>query len=265
LKAPRAASSQALSPKLAAHFQTFQRKQQETDPAAFIRDRQAHKQWFDTYFAVQLALDERVPLQDLAEFGLVARANGSYVVDLRKFPQWQPLDDRLYRLTNPAILQDYEPALLARGFRGSDIAALRAYLVGHDPRLGIHAEGRELLDTFAKRLQGRQPGQPLNLEEALAFRYQKAALKAEIERQWAVGLLDALDLQRQRILATFLFDEFESTLALGTPTAPLREMLEQEVQPIVSGDYVQMLVTEEAEIRREMQRRAEKLKEGEQQ
>ena len=127
-------------------MQAFQRSKQSADPAAFIRDRQAHQQWSDLYFAVKLALDERVRLEDLAEFGLLAQANGSYVVDLQKFPQWRPLDGRLYPLTNPAILESYEPALLARGFRDSDITALRMYLATHDPRLGIHAAGRELVE-----------------------------------------------------------------------------------------------------------------------
>jgi hypothetical protein len=264
-KAPRAATSQALRAKFEAHFQAFQRKQQDADAAAFIRDRQARKQWSDLYFAVKLALDERVRLEDLAEFGLVAQANGSYVVDLRKFPQWEPLDDRLYLLTNPGVLESYEPALRARGFRDSDITALRTYLATHDPRLRIHAEGRQLIETFAKRLQGsRQAGQPLNLEDVLAYRYQKASLKAELDRQWAVGLLDALDPQRQRILAAYLADEFESSLTLGPPTAPLRQTLEQEAQPIVSGDYVRMLTAEEAELRQDVQRRAQKLMEGEQ-
>lgn len=263
-KAPRAATSQALRTKFESHFQTFQRKQQDADPAAFIRDRQAYKQWSDLYFAVKLALDERVPLQDLSAFGLAAQADGAYVVDLRKFPQWEPLDTRLYLLTNPEVFESYEPALKARGFRDEDIRALRTYLATHDPRLRVHSEGRQLVDTFAKRLQGRrQAGQPLNLEEVLAYRYQKASLKAEIERQWAVELLDALDPQRQRILASF-FDEFDSSLTLGTPTAPLNQTLEQEAQPIVSGEYMQMLTSEEAQLRQDVERRAGKLMEGEQ-
>jgi hypothetical protein len=261
---PRATTSQALRTKFEAHFQTFQRKQQDTDPAAFIRDRQAHKQWSDLYFAVRLALDERVALGDLAAFGLIAQADGKYVVDLRKFPQWEPLDARLYLLTNPEVLETYEPALKARGFRDSDISALRTYLATHDPRLRIHNEGRQLVDTFAQRLQGRrQAGQPQNLEEVLAYRYQKVSLRAEIERQWAVGLLDTLDPQRQRILASF-FDEFESSLTLGGPTEPLAQSLEREVQPIASGEYVQMLTSEEAQIRQDVERQAQKLMEGEQ-
>lgn len=263
-KAPRASTSHALRTKFEAHFQTFQRKHQDTDPAAFIRDRQAHKQWSDLYFAVKLALDERVALGDLAAFGLMPQADGTYRIDLRKFPQWEPLDTRLYLLSNPEVLESYEPALRARGFREGDLSALRRYLATHDPRVRIHDEGRQLVDTFAQRLQSRrQAGQPLNLEEVLAYRYQKASLRAEVERQWAVGLLDALDPQRQRILASF-FDEFESSLTLGGPTASLSETLEQEAQPIVSGEYVQMLTSEEAQIRQEGERRAEKLMEGEQ-
>jgi hypothetical protein len=262
-KAPRAASSQALRPKFAALFQTFERKQQEADPAAFLRDQRAHRQWSDLFFAVKLALDERVPLKDLTDFGLQVQPDGSYVVDVRKFPQWEPLDTRLYRLTNPDVFKSYEDALRARGFRDSDIATLRRYLATHDPRLRVQAEGRPLVETFAKRLQARRNGEPLNLEEMLAYRYQKESLKAEIERQWAVDLLDALDPQRQRILVSLL-DESESSLTLGIPSAPLDQTLEQEAQPLVSGEYVQMLTTQEAELRRDAERRAGKLMEGEQ-
>jgi hypothetical protein len=51
-RAPRVATSQALRTKLEAHFATFQRKQQDPDPAAFIRDRVAYRQWSDLYFSV---------------------------------------------------------------------------------------------------------------------------------------------------------------------------------------------------------------------
>jgi hypothetical protein len=262
-KAPRAATAQALRTKFEQHFKTFQRKQQDPDPAAFIRDEQAYRQWSDLYFAVGLALDERVPLKDFAAFGLVAQPTGTYSVDLRKFPQWEPLDARLHALANPEVLESYEPALKARGFRNEDLNALRTYLATHDQRLRIHAEGRELVATFARRLQNaREARQPLNLDDVLAYRYQKERLKAEIQRQWALGLIDTLDPQRQRILASF-FDEFESTLTLGVPTQSLEQTLQEEAQPIVNGEYVRILGAEEAELRQDAARRADKLMEGE--
>lgn len=264
LKPPRAATSQALRTKLEAHFATFERKQQDPDPAAFIRDGQAYRQWSDLYFSVQLALDERTPLKDLATFGLVAKPDGSYAVDLRAFPQWDPLDSRLHRLTNPEILESYVPALQARGFRDEDLNALRSYVATHDPQLALHTEGRQLVDTFAKRLQTqRKSGQRPNLQEVLAYRYQKSSLRAEAERRWAVGLMDVLDRQRQRILVSFL-DEFQSDLSFGVPRDALDKTLEQEVQPIVSGEYLQIITKEETQLRQDMQRRTEKLIGGEQ-
>jgi hypothetical protein len=263
LKVPRAATSQALRSKLEAHFATFERKQQEVDPAAFIRDGVAHQQWSDLYFSVQLAIEEKTPLKGLGAFGLVARPDGRYTVDLHEYPQWEPLDSRLHRLRNEEVVADYVPALKARGFRDEDIDALRTYLASNDPGMTLQAEGRQLVDTFAQRLQTqRKAGQGLNLQEVLAYRYQKSRLAAEAERRWAVGLMDVLDRQRQRVLVSFL-DEFQSDLTFGMPTEPLNATLEQEAQPIVSGEYVQILTTEEAELRRRMERRAEKLNGGE--
>jgi len=120
------------------------------------------------------------------------------------------------------------------------------------------------VDTFAQRLQAqRKSGQRLNLQEVLAYRFQKSNLRSEAERRWAVGLMDALDAQRQRILVSHL-DEFQSEMTFGAPHRTLDETLEQEAQPIVSGEYVQILTTEEAQLRQDMQRRTEKLNGGEQ-
>jgi len=264
LKPPRAATAQALRTKLEAHFATFQRKQQDPDPAAFIRDAKAYRQWSDLDFALQLAMDERTPLKDLDAFGVVARPDGTYHVDLHAFPQWEPLDSRLHRLTNQEILESYLPALKARGFRDEDLTALQTYVATHDPKVDLHTQGRQLVDTFAKRLQAqRKVGQRLNLQEVLAYRYQKTSLRTEAERRWAVGLMDALDRQRQRILVSFL-DEFQAEMVFGASQDDLAATLEQEAQPILSGEYVQILTTEEAQLRRDMEHRTEKLSGGEQ-
>lgn len=258
LQAPRAATSQALRAKLKAHFAIFERMQQQ-DPAAFIRDRAAHRQWADLYFSLKLAMDERVPLKDLATYGLIAAADGTYAVDLKEFPQWEPLDSRLHILSNPEVVESCVPALQARGFREEDFDALRRYLATHDPQLATQSEGRQLIETFATRLSAqRQAGRQLNLQEVLAYRYQKASLKAEAERQWAIGLLDSLDRQRQRILVSYL-DEFRSELTFGAPTDSFAATLQSEAQPILSGDYVGMLAADEARVRQDLERRAQKL------
>lgn len=263
-QAPRVASSKELRAKLEAHFATFERKQQDPDPAAFIRDRVAHKQWSDLYFAAQLAMDEKTPLKGLEAFGLVAKPGGKYGVDLQAFPQWEPLDSRLYKLRNEEVVESYVPALKARGFRDEDVEALRTYLANNDPEVAVYAEGRPLVETFARRLQGqRNAGQKLNLQEVLAYRYQKSTIRAEAQRNWALGLMDALDRQRQRALASFLDEGFKSEMLFGAATEPLERTLEEEVQPVVSGEYAEIMTSEETRVRQRMQRRAEKLMEGE--
>src|SRR6185369_14349155 len=97
------------------------------DPAAFIRDRVAYRQWSDLYFSVVVVSLKKKPLKGLESFGLVARPDGSYTVDLHAFPQWEPLDSRLHKLSNPEVLESFVPALKMRGFRDEDVSALTTY------------------------------------------------------------------------------------------------------------------------------------------
>ena len=139
-----------------------------------------------------------------------------------------------------------------------------ARVVNHGTHARDQAAHKRWVDTFANRLQTqRKAGQRLNLQEVLAYRYQKSSLRTEAERRWAVGLMDALDQQRQRILVSFL-DEFQSEMVFGTSNDDLAATLEQEAEPILSGEYVRILTTEEAQLHRDMERRTEKLNGGEQ-
>ena len=53
-------------------------------------------------------------------------------------------------------------------------------------------------------------------------------------------------------------------MTFGVPHEALEQTLEQEARPIVSGEYVEILSTEEARLRQDRVRRTEKLIGGEQ-
>lgn len=252
-----------LKARFKAHFDTVARKRAEAGerPGAFIRDRAAHKQWVDLRYSVERAMDEGRPLADFAEFGLTAQPNGQYKVDLERFPQWSPLDQRLHILTNASVLKSYLPALKARGFRDSDIETLLTYVATHDQDQAMYAQGRALIDTFAKRLQKRAAaGLPVDLSEMLAYRYQRVSIRDEANRQWAVGLLDAFDKQRQRILVSFFTEELASSeLVFGVPSKSFNQELEEEARPLITGEYQQQLARFEADMQRKAEERAEKL------
>ena len=86
-----------------------------------------------------------------------------------------------------------------------------AYLANNDPRMTIQAEGRQLVETFAKRLQAqRKAGQAS--EPAGGAGVPLSEVEHEGGGRPALGgrvCMDALDRQRQRILVSFL-DEFQS-------------------------------------------------------
>lgn len=262
IKGPDSETPQKLKARLKAHFDTVERKQAEEEdrPGAFIRDRAAHKQWVDLCYSIERAMDEGRPLTDFAEFGLIAQPDGQYKVDLKLYPQWRPLDSSLHILTNASVLESYVPALKARGFRGADIDTLRTYVATHDQNQTTYAQGRDLIHTFARRLQKRAAaGLPVDLNEMLAYRYQRISIREEVSRQWAVGLLDAFDNQRQRILVSFFAEELISDMTFGVPSKPFNQELEEEAQPLISGEYVEQLARFEADIQREADERAEKL------
>lgn len=263
IKSPQAGTTAELRELLQAHFDTFRRKQEEGRVGAFIRDEAAYERWVDLEYRIGLAMDQALPLTDLADFGLIAEPDGTYTVDLKKYPQWEPLDSRLHVLSDASVLESYVPTLKARGFRDADIDILRTYLAAHDPRAAAFPEGKELIESFAQRLRKRQAaGLPLDLNEVMAWRYQKFRLKRAARRQWALGLLDALDDERRGTLVSFLSDGYDRRLAFGAPRVPFNQMLERQVQPLISGEYVELLAQAESWLRRMRESRMEELSGG---
>jgi hypothetical protein len=262
IKSPPAAVPEQVRARLKAHFETFDRDRQQ-GPAAFLRNKAAHAQWSDLYYSITLAMDEGKPLRNMDAFGLIANGDGTYTVDLQKFPQWAPLDSRLQVFANQDVLESYEPILKARGFRDSDLAAMRDYLAKHDNQQLTLADSKALADSFAQRVRQRDAtGLPTDLEEARAFRYQLAKIRADGDRRWALGLLDTLDNQRQRILASF-FEEFSAGKRMfGAPSESLEQRLEQDVERLRSGAYRQLIEEEEAQINKNIAERMEKLNGG---
>jgi hypothetical protein len=259
----RAGTTADLRNELRRHFDTFQRKMEEGEVEgriAFIRDEAAYTRWVNLEYRLILAMDEKLPLAELADFGLIAHPDGQYSVEPEQYPQWEPLDQRMYSLANADVLESYIPALEAWGFRDTDIEVLRTYVATHNPEQDFFAEAKELVETFARRLQKRKAaGLSLDLDEVKAYRYQAFRLRRAAERQWALGLLDSLDKQRQRILVSFLYEGYDSKIVFGAPGEPFEEALERQVHPLISGEYVQQLAESERLLRHQRETRMEKL------
>jgi hypothetical protein len=71
------------------------------------------------------------------------------------------------------------------------------------------------------------------------------------------------DKQCQRILVSF-FDGLESELTVGVATEPFSVTLQEELKPLITGEYAQRILQDELELKREIARRTEKLNGGRQ-
>lgn len=217
---------------------------------AQIRGRASYEKWSTFNWQVQRTLDERKPIGDLSEFGLTKKDDGSYVVRLKEYPQWAPLDSLLTVLTNPDVLESYAVELKARGFRDRDIELLRDYVAKNNFERTAFAANKPLIESFAVRVQARDRAKmPVDREQVMAYVYQRTRNWEEARRTWAVGLLNSLDKQRQRILASY-FEEMDVSQVFSPAVSSLDELIKQTVDPLISGAYVQAVRQKELEVQR---------------
>lgn len=244
LSAPPTPGAAALTARIRAYFSTYERLAR-TQPGAIVRDRAAFDEWFAMRWALDRALDDRQPLGDLAEFGLVAQPNGSYSVDTQQFPQWAPFDQRLELLRDPQFRAAHVPELRARGFREADILKLEGYLartasLDHT----VIADKQALAASFTTNAQARQRaglGRP-DRARLLSYIHQRERYEVETRRLWSLGLLDSLDRQRGRILESYLRDELGGTLNIKA-SEDWQEQLRRFTDSVLSGRHAQELAT----------------------
>jgi hypothetical protein len=183
-----------------------------------VRDRSLARERFDARWMLGTMIDERVPLPELEELGIKAKGDGSYSIDER-LGQWRSLADNLVLLKEANMASGLEAVLLARGFRPDDYVALRTYIDGHDLKREREQRQLALAISTSKMAKKLQKLKRLDDNFMASYFYQKAWDAAETDRRWASGLLDALEPQAQRILASY-FGEMTSTGYIApTPTA----------------------------------------------
>lgn len=249
----RITDQETLRSKVAEYRGLFQRDNQKAEPGAFIRDKATYHKRQDLHLAIEDALNRRQPI-DLTKLGFTLTESGDYSIKTRNAPEWGQFDSFLRVLASPDAFEGNAKGLKRRGFRDADLQLLQSYLEAHRPEHVSFFQNKALTEKFATTIQSRN--RVVSSDEISAFVYQANRNINEARRQWAVGLLDMLDKQRQRILISY-FQEIDATYVIaaanaGNPGAEARER--QVVDYLSSSQYRLDLERKESEIRREMQR-----------
>jgi hypothetical protein len=184
------------------------------DPLDTIRNASLAREQFDARWMLGTLIDERRPLPELESLGLESQGDGRFQIKSGGRPEWRTLAESLSILSDPEVLSKLAPVFSVRGFRPEDQAALLRYVSSHDLKRARDEAMLKLLISTSKKAKKLEKLKRLNDNVMASFFYQKRWLQMDTERRWAVGLLDSLEPQAQRILSSY-FSELDTTTLLG--------------------------------------------------
>lgn len=178
-------------------------------PMQMVSSKALAQEHLELKWQLQRAMDDQRPLEDLSALGLEKNGSG-YHIDLNAFPQWNPPFEFLAVLMPSLDMDNLRPLLVARGFRDSDVAAVRNYLETHNLEAATAVRTVPLAISFSKVVKKYDKiKRPVGKDQVLAFIYQRSKIEVEAQRAWSEGLLRTLDDQRVRILLSY-FAEMKS-------------------------------------------------------
>ena len=175
----------------------------DATPEHLIRKPELARARFDVIWQIQRAIDDRQSLNELADAGIIARPDGSYVVDTGAHPEWNELHQTIAALLSGENLDKWLPLLVARGFRVEDEQLVREYVRVHDPVAVSAAATLPAALGFGRTVRKFDKlKRPVPDALVHSFLYQRARAASESNRLWVEGLMNVLDAQRARILVS---------------------------------------------------------------
>jgi hypothetical protein len=203
LKAPKAMGGAELKTQAESYSASFALLRAGS-PSEMVTNQALTRDRFELEWQITRALEDKRPLEDLSAIGLEKYENG-FRIDYDGFPQWQPFPEKLASLMPTMNMDAVGPLLVARGFRDSDVAALRSYLETHDLKAETSARTLPLAISFSKVVKKYDKiKRPVGKEIVFSFLYQRDRTGVEARRAWAEGLIGILDEQRVRVLQSYL-------------------------------------------------------------
>lgn len=202
-------------------------------PAQLITNSTLARQQFDFKWQVQQAIDQRKPIEELADLGFVEQPDGSFNIDLSAHPEWDDLPLTLVAALTGPTFEQWAPALIQRGFRPEDIKTLSNYVATHDVNKLAVSAGLPLALGFGRTVRKYDKLKiPVPDSLVVSYMYQRQRLASETNRTWTDGALKALDAQRGRILLSLSLEmKSQATWVPEDPAAAIAEKLAQVRQP----------------------------------
>jgi len=200
------------------HFGPYIAEGHKVVDYSFVMSKDTSFETFTLMRRLHLAMEEGLPLASLKRFkrfGVIIDKDGRYSIDYQVAPHLADAQ-RLFALTSTSkmMMSQY---LLKRGFRQSDVDIIYDYVLTNDISqasdsayyqfyLSQQTELQQLVwQRFALSKQAIT-------QQIMSLSFAVSAIDYQSKRNWAIGLMNRLDKQRQRILAKVLIESINGVL-----------------------------------------------------
>jgi hypothetical protein len=175
---------------------------------AQIKDPQRNYEFLEVEYWIGVATEPGISLEPLSRYGLEALDDGSYKIDLQKYPEWITNHISLLKFRDkkslPLLFRGF---LLPLGFKQDDENALETYLDSQDPSLDTAIGVVAVMDAEYGRVKSLQLAPQTDLEayKSSYFRMKYLANRAreKIWVDWGLGLLNSLSPEGQELVVRF--------------------------------------------------------------
>lgn len=173
-----------------------------------IKDPQRNYEFLEVEYWIGVAIELGISLEPLSRYGLEALDNGSYSIDLQKYPEWVTTHISLLKFRNkenlPLLFREF---LLPMGFKQDDVNALETYIDSRDPSLDTARGVVAVMDAEYARVKSLQldPQTDMDVYKSSYFRmnYLANRVRQRIWVDWGLGLLNSLSPEGQELVVRF--------------------------------------------------------------
>jgi hypothetical protein len=239
MQTPKATSSNELRSQLRKYGADHRRLRDAMIARGQVSDDAMYRSWIDAEWRLVRAMEEKMPMGDLSELGLIRNEDGSYSVDAAEHPEWFSIDLWLDALRD----QPFAPLaarLRERGFSEQGVTVLQDYLRRESWQRPAMDGEKAVVADFANRIRTWQrAGKRIDREQVVSFMYQSMRQRSDARHDWVRGLLSRFDKQQQRILASLYSESKMSRTYLIV--SDFQSDIDQAIAMLSSGKYLDSL------------------------
>ncbi|NQZ06311.1 MAG: hypothetical protein HRT35_04035 [Algicola sp.] len=180
----------------------------------------------DLHYQLGLAIEERLPMERFAKFGITSKDDGSFSYDLKHSPYLATPNNLFAALTTASSIRILSYSLLKKGFRQNDIPTLKSYLTlatneRGKPNLAYITYLNEKLSFFETTFESKQVLKPEHYQQVIGQpSYIRHYLNFNHHRNLALTLLSQFKAHPQRILISYLVASLSTQVSLAPSSPP---------------------------------------------